>query len=147
MIFKLSYILFLWFELCGVVWWKVWFYDKYVYWFKVYGWYLCKDIHDDLWKLYIMIYNMFLITPQRGILMILYNDSLEGFYPSFAGFICVIRWWLRSYKAYIDGPRERPHMGLIYVVMCPIVGDVAVERSTWARLVGGRSTVGWASWR
>ena len=25
----------------------------------------------------------------------------------------------------MDGPRERPHMGLIYVVMCPIVGGVA----------------------
>ena len=24
----------------------------------------------------------------------------------------------------MDGPKERPHMGLIYIVMCPVVGGV-----------------------
>ena len=48
----------------------------------------------------------------------LYDDIYEGCYLDFAGFTRVIRWCLRSYKAHMDGHRERSHMGLIYVVMC-----------------------------
>ena len=43
-----------------------------------------------------------------------------GFLPWFYGFILDILWsCLRSYKALMDGPMKRPHMGLIVVVMCP----------------------------
>ena len=89
----------------------------------------------------IMIYDMVLMTSRRGMIIhiFLYNDLHKDFYLGFAsftriitgftsfthvitgftGFTRIIRWWLRSYEAHMDRPRERSHMGLIYIVMCP----------------------------
>ena len=90
----------------------------------------------------LMILDMVLITPQRGMMIliniyVLYNDSHEGYHPGFAsftrvitgfeGFTRVILWWLRSYEVPMDGPIERPHMGLIYIYIC----DVPLPYVVW----------------
>ena len=58
----------------------------------------------------ICIYMIYIITHMK-VLPWFYEFSPKVFW-----------WWLRSYEAPMDGLMEKPHMGLIDVMMCPHCG-------------------------
>ena len=65
--------------------------------------------HDSMYMYLLWVFNMMIYT--------------WGFYRGFTGFYsgCLL-WWLCSYKAPMNGPMERPYMGLIDIMMCPRCG-------------------------